>query len=348
MPVDSIRPSHAHPLTPAEAPSTHGTDAARPRHALGPPLSPGARHVLARHAARAGRVAPATPSPARIAERLNEFLRAMQGPYTVGGKQVEVPAGFRMKGGLNQLSRQTCEARIAKALGAKQYAKLARDTAMVTEGKASPEEIRRVTQALIDSPAFAKYAALPPERAVRHLMWDYGIGTDCSGYVHNAFLYSRGTAMGRAAPAARYALGTADNSGLQHLPGRAFRRVEPEHARPGDVMVLTHGPDGTGHKLIVYSHRTILPSSPEYAACAQALGSPAGARIDLLEVDSSWGAGGNPDDGGVGRRVWAYGENTHRWASVYKDGSGLHAVRSSKTGPYDHELQGIYRPRWEK
>jgi hypothetical protein len=353
MPVDSIRRSRAHSLsTPTDAPSARGPDAARRQHASGTQLSAGTRHILSHHMARTSRVAPAAPSPAQIAQRLDEFMRAMQGPYTVGGKQVQVAADFRMndKHSINQLPQKTDKKRIKEALGPKEYAKLAYDAAMATEGKGSPEEIRRVTQALIDSPAFAKYAALPPERAVRHLMWDYGIGTDCSGYTHRAFLYSRGTEPGKSAPAARYALGPVGKSNVHHPPPGVFRRIQPENARPGDLIRLIHAADdNTGHSLIVYARRSIAPGNAEYTACAQALGSPAGAHIDVLEVDSSWGAGGNPDNGGVARRSWAYDESTHRWATLYKGAQGEpHAVRSSQDGPYDHDLQGIYRPRSEK
>ncbi len=311
-----------------------------------------ASRALAARAARTGRIVGPSAAERRIARRLNEFMEKMGGPYEVAGKHVFVEPGFRMVGGMNQLDRDhTAEygARIAKALPAKVYKGLKPVIGLVTTGKGTPDQIRRVTQALIDSPAFDDYKSMSPKQAVRDLMWHFGIGMDCSGYVHRAFLYSRGSGPDDSAPSSKYQLGPADNSNIQTMPTPAFKRVSPSDARSGDIMVLTHGGDGTGHKLIVYDRDQLGLGSAMHRVVERGLGSSPTARIDLFQVDSSWGAGGQPQQGGVKREFWAHDASSGKWATLVQDEKGhWFAFASSKSGPYDHDLKGIYRPKAEK
>lgn len=308
-----------------------------------------ASRSLAARASRTGRIVGPSAAERRIAGRLNDFRQKMGGPYEVNGKQVFVSPAFRMNGGMNQLAKpEDYLPRIVRALGPKTYRELRPVIGTVVAGKGTPDELRRVTQALIDSPAFAKYSSMPPKQAVRELMWHFGIGMDCSGYVHRAFLYSRGSGPDDAAPSSKYGLGSALDSKLQHMPTHAFKRVSPANARAGDIVVLTNGPDRTGHKLIVYDHDRLGPGGAMHRVLERDLGSSATARIDMFQVDSSWGAGGEPMQGGVGREFWAYDEGSGKWATLVKDDSNhWHAFASDKSGPYDHDLQGFYRPKAE-
>jgi hypothetical protein len=253
-------------------------------------------------------------------------------------------------------SSSDCVARARHLLPEKTFRAIAHDLGVVSVGKGSPEQVRRVVQALIDSPVWSKFA--PPsadpstdpklrERdlfiSIRHLMWDFGIGMDCSGYVHHAFLATRGADT--PTKAARYGLGDPTSSALQAPPASAFEKRSPVEARPGDVMVLTNDKyDGTGHKVLVYSH-TVAPDGELRRAAAKALGSAPSARIHLFEVDSSWGAGHDAEAGGVARRTWAFDESSGRWATVYSEASQPFAEASQSSGPYDHELLGIFHPR---
>ncbi|MEB2312629.1 MAG: hypothetical protein OZ928_12320, partial [Polyangiaceae bacterium] len=259
-------PGAAHLPPPLDAASHEPPATARARRAVEVhvPPSPGRARLVAAYAA-ATRPAMVAPSAAELAARLGRYRERMSGPYQVRGASVAVPAAFRMVGGMNQASSQKCMAAIAKALGPEAFRAVRVAAAQVTMGKGTPEQVRALTQALIGSPAFAAYAKLPSAQAVRHLMWDFGIGVDCSGYVHHAFLYSRG-AGDAAAPSARYGLGAAELSGLQSLPGPHFRRVSPALARPGDVIKLSQGDDGTGHKVIVTARDELTASDPRYAA----------------------------------------------------------------------------------
>ncbi|MCL4751877.1 MAG: hypothetical protein KJ015_17075 [Myxococcales bacterium] len=270
---------------------------------------------------------------------MNDFMAHTGGPYRVGGRDIQVAPAFRMVGGMNQGTATESVARIRKALGPDAYRRIAADVGYVTAGKGTPDQVRRVTQAIIDSPVGGRYPTT--EAGIRQLMWDHGIGMDCSGYVHHAFLAVRGGAS-------RFGLGDALTSGLQSPSGSVFQRVHPRSAHPGDVILLTNGSDGTGHKVIVYARHEVPRGTEMHDRLARALGTGA-SRFHLLEVDSSWGAGGRADRGGVERRVWAFDEVTQRWASLEKDSRGQwHAFASEKAGPYDHDLGGIYRPRAEQ
>jgi hypothetical protein len=282
-----------------------------------------------------------TPSGTEIRRRLDAFHHSMGGPYQVGDKQVFVAPPFRMNGGDNQLEPERYSARIVKALGSEGYRKLAGTVGAVVAGKGSPDALKRVTQALIDSPVYRGYATQPPEVGIRRMMWDHGVGMDCSGYTHHAFLASR------AAASSRYGLNDALDSRIQQPPAAVFRNVSPLEARSGDFMRL--GPGGNQHKVIVYDRHDLHPGDDQHTRIAQKLGSAPNARIVVFEVDSSWGAGGVPENGGVGRKTWAYDESTKRWATLIRGESGSwHVFPSKMSGPYDHEVLGIHRPRSER
>jgi hypothetical protein len=306
-----------------------------------PPRPPSPARIEPTRGSRQIQAQLATPSGAEIRRRLDAFHHAMGGPYRVGGRDVHVAAPFRMVGGDGQIGVSAASGKIARALGPDEYRKVARHVGEVVSGKGSPEALRRVTQALIESPAYASYATSPPERGIRQLMWDHGIGMDCSGYTHHAFLASR------AAPSSRYGLGAAVTSGIQQPSAAVFRKVSPLEARAGDFVRL--GPANNQHKVIVYDRHEPHAGSDLHRAIASKLGSAPTARIVVLEVDSSWGAGGKPEAGGVERRVWAYDDSTKRWATLVRGDSGAwHVFPSRSSGPYDHELIGIHRPRSER
>jgi len=50
----------------------------------------------------------------------------------------------------------------------------------------------------------------------------------------------------------------------------------------------------------------------------------------------------------VQRRIFLYNETTGKWADVTPSASGGYDVSpSSSSGPYNHPLNGIYRPKGE-
>ncbi|MCC6900333.1 MAG: hypothetical protein IT377_15245 [Polyangiaceae bacterium] len=111
-----------------------------------------------------------------------------------------------------------------------------------------------------------------------------------------------------------------------------------------------NGSDGTGHKVIVHGRNTAPPGSELHARAVEQLGGGRDARIHVITVDSSWGAGrgDDPHRGGVKRVEWVHDQTTNKWGTLHRLPSGeLYVHPSGKAGPYDHELHGAFRPKAE-
>ena len=153
---------------------------------------------------------------------LDAYLAQARATYTLGGRTVRVLPGFRMvsKGGQIGPTPAAAHRRVREALPKPALARVAPFLGRVVTGKASPEQVRRVTQALIDA------GKLPPRgsdrAAIRQLQFDHGIGLDCSGYAFKAFHQMRGTR--EAQPG--------------HLPSGTRRFDDPKALRPGDLVRL--------------------------------------------------------------------------------------------------------------
>lgn len=305
----------------------------------GPP--PRAVTQLAAHASARRSAAASTATPSLVLARLDAHRKSYAGPYQVDGKQIRVDAHFRMNGGFGANPTQAL-ARAKRALSPQDFDRLHLQIARVATGKSSAEGLVQLTQALIDRGLHKPFGAGPA--AVRRMMWEYGIGIDCSGYTRGAFLAARGLsdAQGRA----RYALpGT--HFGFDPDRLNQFRKVEPTLVKAGDMCKLVHGHES--HKVIVASHDVVPASArpvhvPGHGDLPTEFG--ANGRVHIYQVDSSWGAGPNGSEhGGVGRRVWVYSESTQRWGS-FDVGSGK--LRVSSAGPYGSDLLGFYRPKSER
>jgi hypothetical protein len=293
-----------------------------------------------------GRMHAADP-PTAMQVALDAFMESAASPYRAEGRTVQVAAFFRMNGGMHAVApadESTRDAILARA-------GLAEEGAMVKVGRGTLSEVQRAAQALIDA---GKLEAGTPETLcdrVRGMMWRYGVGIDCAGYAQRAFLDSRH------ADSKAFGLRRADYEDLQSLDtNRAFKRVDVEGARPGDLFILGpsgNPPRGPGHCLVVYSNKIADTQTKELllARCGtQASGFIQGSqRLHVYQVDSSWGAG--PDGasyGGVRRETWLYDEVSRTWAyyspaQASSGGSGF----VSGSDPCDHPIRGVYRPRSE-
>lgn len=312
--------------TPATPSSARADAAPRPP----PPPTP----------ARAGALDPAflanvASSTARA--KLDAFRDRCAGPFLVDGQEVRARPMFRMNTGYNQASANAHAGEL-RAIGAR--ARLAAgDVALARIGRASPEQLVRVTQALIDA------GKLPPppgatETRIRRMQWTWGIGMDCAGYTAHAAI----AVHGRAAAALRNDM-TDPFSAMAHgrLP---FRKVAVDDVRPGDVIHLDAATRGdVGHIVIVADRHlatdgergALAASSPEAAAFVAAAG-----PLHVLAVDSSWGAGDGEDYGGYRRDTWLYDEGTKQWASFDRE---THALVASPTGPCGERFAGAFRPK---
>jgi hypothetical protein len=297
---------------------------------------------------------------AQLAEKNESFFDAANAAYSVpsadGGKTtVHAAPQFRMVGGFNYHTREikTAEGKkqtvcvdgppLVKALAPVTPALTAAVNRVIT-GRGTPEDVRLVTQTLIDR---GKLGPLEPgheAEAIQAMQWKYGIGMDCAGYVQRAFFAARGRT---GTPAERAALGLCENAvneGFSGLPTNPkFKSVPVAEARAGDLLLLGPPEGGSvGHVVLVQSNTPLSPL--QTAKLGVAKGTLTG-PVRRVEVDSSWGAGESGTHGGVQRRTWLYDEGTGRWASW--DPATKAVDFSSTKGPYEHPLTGIYRPKSE-
>lgn len=259
--------------------------------------------------------APATSPDAVAGARLDTLRDRFSGPYTIAGARIAAPPMFRMNGGANE----TSAARHAPELR-RIGAQIGVSVEMIRLGQGSPDDLVKVTQALIDRDH------LPPgpgdvATRIRRMQWEWGVGVDCAGYTYQAVVAASGTS---ARSLGLRPLGMENFRALD--ANRAFTKIDPSSARPGDVMTLDPMPPETvGHNVIVRSHTT------------------AGAR-HFIEVDSSWGAGPDGADyGGFRRDTWIYDESTKLWTSFDAHVTPPEELVASE-GPAGERFHGCYRP----
>ncbi|MCB9655586.1 MAG: hypothetical protein H6729_15800 [Deltaproteobacteria bacterium] len=289
-----------------------------------------------------------TARDAHITATLDRLEATLTPAYIVAtgdGKTIQVHArpAFRMNGGAKQSTPTEAKSKISAALsrgGVRLTGSLREAILRNAYGRPTPEQLKAVTQALIDTGAHVPFlpsteatrreAPFSPdefELAIRRMQWSFGLGIDCNGAVQDAFLAVTGRPIN------------------QHwgdaLIGRSppnLRQVPLKDARPGDVLRLNAIGGGVGHNVILVRRGTVSAQraaelSPNY---------PFSGPLIAFEVLSSWGAGGDPDEprGGLGRRTWTYDPISGIWGTLFE---GQIAVSKTK-GPYGHTLVGIYRP----
>lgn len=320
-------------------------------HPIGPPPPPPPKPKPSSFdkldAATAGATSaldPATLAAARDAAmtaKIDAYFNAAAAPYAVttpSGEKVtvKVPPQFRMNGGFNDKAPEL----LGAALGP-DAAKLKRETDLAKVGRASPSDVAKITAALIARGHLGPVTAKDAPAAIQALQWKYGIGVDCAGYVQRAFLACRGKTN---IPTDRQGLGLAGSildEGSQNVTSnKKMKSVAIASARPGDLLSLGAAPsERSGHLVLVRSNRLLSPTE------ATAMGLKSGGPHRVLEVDSSWGAGEAGKGGGVQRRSWIYDEGEKAWSSW--DPATKQLAASTQSGPYDHPLNGIYRPKAE-
>jgi len=283
-------------------------------------------------------------------EKLDAFMGRAEGPYQAEGQSLRVPSQFRMNRGFNDpnvivrgeepSARPARQARAAERDAIAGKAGLALACIRASLGRGTPEDVTRVTQALIDANKLE--AGTPDDLALRihRLQWRYGIGIDCAGYVYGALLALHG------GPASRLGLKTPDMENFTGLPSNPhFRSVAADRAAAGDVMVLRGNGVEPGHNVVVYSHELVdaaykarviatWPDARRFLANA--------GRLHILEVDSSFGAGvrGDPS-GGVRRDTLLYDESSGQWCTCRATAPPTAVVCDV---PYDEAaLTGLFR-----
>ena len=192
--------------------------------------------------------------------------------------------------------------------------------AAVQVGRGTPDEVRRLTQGLIDAgklppPADTKDT---PEARVQRLMFEHGIGFDCAGYVQQAFTAAHGITRAQAG----FTPNVVDEGLFDPSAKGPFRKVAPEQAQAGDIIVLKPPAGETfGHRLLVFSRHDLRPEEQGHYKGIEAKDQERieSGRISIFEVDSSYGAGGNPGVGGVQRQKWIYDAKSDTWGRFAAD-----------------------------
>ncbi len=205
-------------------------------------------------------------------------------------------------------------------------------------GRGTPQQIQLVAQALIDA---GKLPAPPPDELstrVRTMMQGYGVGLDCAAYTQQAFLASRGISRSQTG------LKDIDLEDLKGLTGKGFKRVPQSQIREGDLVILGPRPrELTGHTLIVRASRLATPEEAAAIAQRAPLGwkGPDPSKLRRVELDSSYGNGGDPNVGGVMRQIFWHDEANNVWLDP------AWATNPAGQMYYHHPIDGVYRPRNE-
>jgi hypothetical protein len=316
-------------------------------------------------------------------KKLDAFKDRYTPEYTVDGQQVQSATPFRMVGGDNQGASEK-EMKAADASGeikgpssgvaferikkdliaAKKWDKSIEGPAhRVTVGRGTPEDVKKVTQALIDAGKLPNESETSftgtvthrkPEERIREMQWRYGIGVDCAGYCAQASPASKGKS---AADAGTDKVVYPPYGLLMPSASPAYSRMKPPlapdgaiNAKPGDIVALSDpDPEQPGHFVTVYDNKRMSGADlDKFKAPTQgnrfwngADGKPA-KNIVVMQTDSSWGASGNPQAGGVERHTWLYNPETKTWAG-YDPATKL--ITPETVGPYGHTVSAVYRAK---
>ena len=201
--------------------------------------------------------APRHDRDAAIQQRLDAFRGAMTATYHTPKGGFLVSAAFFMShaplnGGIAAGPPPQSDSTMAELQSAARRAHMESALGQIRSGRGTPEQIRAITQALIDDGHKVPGPDGREESSIRQTMAHYGIGIDCAGYAQQAYL----SATGQDRAQARFApIGDED---LSHLERRGYERIDhPADVRPGDLVVLgacspiPRDPHPVGHRAIV-------------------------------------------------------------------------------------------------
>ena len=276
----------------------------------------------------------------RIRDALDAFRDRFSGPYTVDAGSVSARPMFRMNGsGFNQKKMEAHLPELARLC-----ARAKVDSASVMAcaiGRSTPEQLVKVTQALIDAGKLPPPPGEASER-IRAMQWEWGVGVDCAGYTARAAQAAHGSG-------AASLIGNDKDYFSQMMRDRThFTKVAVADIRSGDVIHLNAPePGSVGHNVIVHSH-TIPGTLARDELARQAEGAAellsGVGPFHVLTVDSSWGAGEHGADyGGFRRDTWIHDAHSGEWG--YFTPTTPKEFQVSERGPQDEPFGGAYRPK---
>ncbi len=291
-------------------------------------------------------VAPSASVDAEVSDRIRSFYNRLdvQVPVLAGepGETRRVAVPFRMS---HESDNAAMNAALLDALGSAPSRSRA---GLVIAGRATPGQLAGVVHDLAQRHP-EEFAPSRSAEQVRDYLRSLGVGIDCAGSVQLALFDSRGFTpeSGRA----HFQLRTRLNEDLTQLTGKPqFAKVaDPGHLRPSDLIILKppRG-DSVGHTVIVTDRTSATLTGAEASALARYFPSlaVAGKPVIKISVASSFGYEGPQE------RVWVYDPATQAWGDLGgqlfdDDGSGRRTPANSRahSGPWDHEIHGMYHPK---
>jgi hypothetical protein len=219
---------------------------------------------------------------------------------------------------------------------------------LVVAGRGTPEIISAVVRDLAERHP-EQFAPGKKAEDVRHYLRSLGVGIDCAGSVQLALYASRG--FSPEAGKEHFGLRARVNEDLTLLDGNPqFPKItDPAKLRPGDLVIL-RPPRGesVGHTVIVTecTPSTLTPAEASKLSTDFPALATAGKPVVKVSVASSFGFEGPQE------REWVYDPETKSWGdlggNLFDDaGAGKRTPtgRSVHSGPWNHDIQGMYHPK---
>jgi hypothetical protein len=270
-----------------------------------------------------------------VGSGLTDFLNSAKPTFRTDEGLVKVPLGFYMRGSPgSDYSKELLDLALTKA------GITGNDRNLLLVGKGTPALVARATQSLIDE------GCLPPKTVggsedlggrVRELMAKYRLGIDCAAYVIGAVSSARGVSP----TAAGFQI---DGDGLYELGAKGYEKLPPGAVlQPGDIVCL-HGKTGRPteeHRAVVSACGSLSRGAVEASPWLSKdfIAAHASDSWEYVQVDSSWGNYGDPQEGGVARKTWWHDRTTGTWVSPERE-----KILTGQV-PYGHAWYEVFRPK---
>ncbi len=280
-----------------------------------------------------------------LRKRIDEYFELANAEYVLP-KATKIwarPQFHFAKAGDPEQDAQAVEKMLEKKFGNKFTTPLQKAIRCAAYGRARPDEIKVITQALIEAGELdtlrSNSSGLSDNQLVRALQQKFNIGIDCAGYVQLAFIYAftgkhDDAICNLGASKLREDLGLKPKrswENLANLPKKHFTEVGFLNGQTGDLLVLAwRKEERDWHTVIVVEHTF-------------------SGDLHTFVVDSSWGFLYGPDAAGVARRTFMHDKSTGMWWDIHPINKGTKKEFENLIGPYnEHPIKGMYRAKQKK
>jgi monoamine oxidase len=274
---------------------------------------------------------------AELRKRIDEYFDLANAEYFLpGGATVNARPQFHMADPGSERNAEELEKLLKNKLGSRLASSLHTVIRCAAYGRARPQEIKLVTQHLIDAGEWDAVRSDNPTLAdaelVRALQLKFNIGIDCAGYVQLEFIFAftkkhDDAKCNLSASKLRHGLGLKDKrseENLAYLPTTHFTEVGFLNAKTGDLFILSpRQGERDWHTVIVVDHTETND-------------------VHTFTVDASWGHLYGDEAAGVQRRELLFDRKTGMWWDVI----GGRNMNANPIGPYSkHTIKGMYRAK---